>query len=195
MPWFMISIPPHGWNDAARLEPHVPDVDAVVHLSCLMSVMKLDYAMLYDFLSPPWLELCSASGAACLRCRRSCASQMSHVCHEVGRKENKSFHAVDMYIYIHTNIITTSKPLQWLHLPDDLNPYLASTYIYIYVDMCIYIHTYIITTYKPLQWLHLPDDLNPYLGSKSIYIYVYIVIYVEMCLYINTYTYISDYII
>ena len=146
----MISCLPHGWNYAARLGPHVSDVDAVVHPRCLMSFMKLE-----------------------------------------GKKTNRSMQLICIYIYIHTNIITTYKPLQWLHLPDDLNPYLAS--IYIYVD--VYIYTYIITTYKPLQWLHLPDDLNPYLGSKSIYIYVYIVIYVEMCLYINTYTYISDYII
>jgi hypothetical protein len=57
-----------------------------------------------------------------------------------------------IYIHIHTYIIITYKPLQWLHLPDDLNPYLGSKYKYkyiytmIYVDMCIYIyiHTYII---------------------------------------------------
>jgi hypothetical protein len=57
----------------------------VSHLVCeLCCRIELDNAMVYDFYSPPWLERRSASGAACPRCRRSCASQLSHVCHEVG---------------------------------------------------------------------------------------------------------------
>ena len=143
-PCFMISCLPHGWNYAARLGPHVSDVDAVVHPRCLMSVMKLEgkktnrsmqliCIYIYIQISLQHINPCSGS---------TCQTTSTHTWRLY------IYIYVDMCIYIYTYIITTYKPLQWLHLPDDLNPYLGSksiyiyVYIVIYVEMCLYINTY-----------------------------------------------------
>ena len=92
---------------------------------------------------------------------------------------------IHSYIYqsINQHIYIYIKPLQWRHLPDDLNPYLGFIYICMYVMMIYmsvrkhssinqYTYKYIYIYIKPLQWRHLPDDLNPYLGYIYIYMYV-----------------------